>query len=127
MVQPAMQAATELADEGMRLAVVNARWAKPLDEELILRLARTCGRVITVEDHMVAGGFGSAVLELLARQGLLQEVPIRMIGLPDRFVEHGAPAILQELYGLSSGHIKEVAHDLIGVNTKARQAKRVRG
>ena len=127
MVQPAMQAAAELAEDGIRLAVVNARWAKPLDEELILRLAQTCGRVITVEDHMVAGGFGSAVLELLARQGLLQAVPIRLIGLPDRFVEHGAPAILQELYGLSSGHIKEVAHDLIGVDTKARQTKRVRG
>ncbi len=126
MVRPAMQAATELAEEGVRLVVVNARWAKPLDEELILRLARACGRLITVEDHMVAGGFGSAVLELLARQGL-QAVPVRMIGLPDRFVEHGAPAILHELYGLSSGHIKEVAHDLIGADTKARQAKRVRG
>lgn len=126
MVHPAMQAAAELAEEGIRLAVVNARWAKPLDEELILRLAQTCGRVITVEDHMVAGGFGSAVLELLARKGL-QAIPIHMIGLPDRFVEHGAPAILHELYGLSSGHIKEVAHDMIGADTKARQTKKVRG
>lgn len=126
MVAAAVQAAAELAEEGIRLAVVNARWAKPLDEELILRLARTCGRIITVEDHMIAGGFGSAVLELLARKGL-QTVPLRIIGLPDRFVEHGAPAILHELYGLSSGHIKEVAHDLIGADTKARRAKRVRG
>jgi 1-deoxy-D-xylulose-5-phosphate synthase len=126
MVRPAMQAAAELAEEDIRLAVVNARWAKPLDEELILRLAQTCGRVITVEDHMVAGGFGSAVLELLARKGL-HAIPIHMIGLPDRFVEHGAPAILHELYGLSSGHIKEVAHDMIGADTKTRQTKRVRG
>jgi 1-deoxy-D-xylulose-5-phosphate synthase len=126
MVQPAMQAAAELAQEGLHLAVVNARWAKPLDEELILRLARACGRVITVEDHMAAGGFGSAVLELLTREGL-HNIPLRIIGLPDRFVEHGAPAILQELYGLSSGHIKEIAHDMIGANTKARQIKRVRG
>ncbi len=126
MVQPAVQAAAELAEAGIRLAVVNARWAKPLDEALILRLAQTCGRVITVEDHMLAGGFGSAVLELLNRQDL-RAIPVRMIGLPDRFVEHGAPAILRELYGLSSGHIKEVARDLIGADTKARRAKRVRG
>lgn len=125
-VQAAAQAAKELAQEGIRLAVVNARWAKPLDEALILRLAETCGRVITVEDHMVAGGFGSAVLELLASKGL-HHIPVRLIGLPDRFVEHGAPAILHELYGLSSGHIKEVAHDLIGADTKARQQRKVRG
>jgi len=125
-VQSAVQAATELAEEGIHLAVVNARWAKPLDEALILRLAQTCGRVITVEDHMLAGGFGSAVLELLNRQDL-RMIPLRMIGLPDRFVEHGAPAILNELYGLSSGHIKEVAHDLIGADTRVRRARRIRG
>ncbi len=126
MVQPAMQAARELAQEGIRLAVVNARWAKPLDEALIVRLAETCGRVMTIEDHMAAGGFGSAVLELLAGRGL-HHIPIRLIGLPDRFVEHGAPAILHELYGLSSGHLKEVAKDLIGADTKARRLRKGRG
>jgi 1-deoxy-D-xylulose-5-phosphate synthase len=126
MVQPAVQAAQELAQEGIRLAVVNARWAKPLDEALIVRLAQACGRVITMEDHMVAGGFGSAVLELLASREL-RHIPVRLIGLPDRFVEHGAPAILHELYGLSSGHLKEVAHDLIGADTKARRQRKVRG
>jgi 1-deoxy-D-xylulose-5-phosphate synthase len=125
-VQAAAQAAKELAQEGIRLAVVNARWAKPLDEALIVRLAEICGRVITIEDHMVAGGFGSAVLELLASTDL-HHIPVSLIGLPDRFVEHGAPAILLELYGLSSGHIKEVAHDLIGADTKARQQRKVRG
>lgn len=126
MVQPAVDAARELAEESMKLAVVNARWAKPLDEELILRLAQTCGRVITIEDHVVAGGFGSAVQELLTRKGLYG-IPVCMIGAPDVFVEHGAPAILHELYGLSSGHIKEVAHDLIGADTKAKRGRRVRG
>jgi 1-deoxy-D-xylulose-5-phosphate synthase len=125
-VQPAAQAARELAQEGIRLAVVNARWAKPLDEALIVRLAETCGRVITIEDHMAAGGFGSAVLELLTSKNL-HGIPVRIIGLPDRFVEHGAPAILHELYGLSSGHLKEVAHDLIGADTKARRQRKVRG
>ena len=57
---------------------------------------------MTVEDHMVAGGFGSAVLELLESHGLLQSVEVRLVGFPDRLIEHGAPSILKELYGLTS-------------------------
>lgn len=113
MVAQACIAAQELAQEGIRVAVVNARWAKPLDEELILRLARRVGRLVTVEDHMIAGGFGSAVLELLERHAL-KDVGIRLVGLPDKLVEHGAPTILRELYGLSSAHVKEVVRDLLG-------------
>lgn len=106
----AEQAARELADEGIYVAVVNARWAKPLDAELILRLARATRRVVTVEDHVVMGGFGSAVLELLEQHNL-KDIDTRVIGLPDKFVEHGAPTILRELYGLSSAHIKEVIRE----------------
>ncbi len=108
----AEQAAQELAAEGIRAAVVNARWAKPLDEELILRLARSTRCLVTIEDHMVAGGFGSAVLEFLTHEGL-NEVQVRLIGFPDKPIEHGAPSILKELYGLSTAHIKEVARDLV--------------
>jgi 1-deoxy-D-xylulose-5-phosphate synthase len=92
---------------------VNARWAKPLDEELILRLAKATGRLVTIEDGVAAGGFGSAVLELLNAHGLMGEVKLEIIGLPDHFIEHGAVAILRELNGLSSGHIKQVARDLM--------------
>ncbi|GER86783.1 1-deoxy-D-xylulose-5-phosphate synthase 1 [Dictyobacter vulcani] len=106
-VAQAELAAKELADEGIHVAVVNARWAKPLDEEMILRLARGTGHVVTIEDHVVSGGFGSAVLELLEEHGL-NDVDVRVIGLPDKFVEHGALTILKELYGLSSAHIKDV-------------------
>ena len=106
-------AASELADEGIRAAVVNARWAKPLDEEMILRLARSTGHLITIEDHLVAGGFGSAILELLERHEV-QNVNVRVIGLPDTFVEHGAVTLLKELHGISSAHIKEVAHQMLG-------------
>src|SRR5215472_16063918 len=112
-VAQAELAAQELAEEGIRVAVVNARWAKPLDEEMILRLAQGTNRMVTIEDHVVAGGFGSAVLELLERRGI-HDVDIRVIGLPDKFVEHGAVTILKELYGLSSAHIKEVIHDQLG-------------
>ncbi len=104
----AEQAAKELAVEGIRAVVVNARWAKPLDVELIVRLATGTHRVVTVEDHMVAGGFGSAVLELLESRALLRNVDVRLIGFPDRPIEHGAPSILKELYGLTSSHIKDV-------------------
>ena len=114
----AEEAAQELAANGVHAAVVNARWAKPLDEELILRLAKNVRRLVTVEDHMVVGGFGSAVLELLEARGLLREVDIRVIGYPDRLIEHGAPSILKELYGLTPSHIKDVVRDLVRAESK---------
>jgi 1-deoxy-D-xylulose-5-phosphate synthase len=118
-VEQAVQAARELADEGIRAAVVNARWAKPLDEEMILCLAKSTRRIVTVEDHMAAGGFGSAVLELLEAHNL-KDVDVRVIGFPDRYIEHGAPSILKELYGLTSSHIKDVAREMVGVAAKVR-------
>ncbi len=115
MVALVRQAVQELqTEDGIRAVAVNARWAKPLDEELIVRLAQATGHLITIEDGMEAGGFGSAVLELLNARGLLGDVKLEIIGLPDKFIEHGAVAILRELYGLSSGHIKQVARDMIG-------------
>lgn len=115
MALVAEQAATELATEGIKAVAVNGRWAKPLDEELILRLARTVKRLITVENHMAAGGFGSAILELLQAHDVL--IPVKVIGLPDIFIEHGSPTILKEMYGLSTGHVKDVAHKLVGVRS----------
>src|SRR5438876_120077 len=111
-VAQAELAAKELAAEGISVAVVNARWAKPLDEELITRLAKGTGRLVTIEDHVIAGGFGSAVLELLESKGL-RNVDVRLIGCPDKPIEHGAPSILKELYGISSSHIKEVVRDIL--------------
>ena len=117
-VAQAEQAAEELAEGGIRAAVVNARWAKPLDEELIVRLAKGTRRVVTVEDHMVAGGFGSAVLELFESRGLLHTIDVRLVGFPDRLIEHGAPSILKELYGLTSSHIKDVVRELVEAGSK---------
>ncbi len=85
------QAVRELAaEDSIRAVAVNARWAKPLDEELILRLARATHTLVTIEDGVVAGGFGSAVAELLHAHGL-HDVRLKIIGLPDKFIEHGAP------------------------------------
>ncbi|HEX6816846.1 MAG TPA: 1-deoxy-D-xylulose-5-phosphate synthase [Ktedonobacterales bacterium] len=113
MTQAALLAAQELtSEEGITAVAVNGRWAKPLDEELILRLARATGCIVTIEDGVVAGGFGSAVAELLHAHGL-HDVKVKVIGLPDIFIEHGAPAILREIYGLSSAHVKEVVREML--------------
>jgi len=111
-VAQAELAAKELAEEGICVAVVNARWAKPLDEEVITRLAKGTRRLVTIEDHVIAGGFGSAVLELLERRGI-HNIDVRLIGCPDKPVEHGAPSILKELHGISSSNVKDVVRDLL--------------
>lgn len=104
VVLTSLAAAERLAAEGISAAVVNARFVKPLDEELILRMARKTGRVVTVEEHVLAGGFGSAVLECL-EQGLLTGVKTHRIGLPDCFVEHGPQGVLRAKYGLDADGI----------------------
>jgi 1-deoxy-D-xylulose-5-phosphate synthase len=89
MVYPAMQVAGILSEHGIEATVVNARFAKPLDEELILPLAQELGRVVTFEEGGLAGGFGSAVLEALMEAGIA--VPVTRIGVPDLLVEHATP------------------------------------
>jgi 1-deoxy-D-xylulose-5-phosphate synthase len=98
MVAPSLAAAEVLSDEGIAAAVMDARFVKPLDTDLILDLARTCGRVVTVEENATTGGFGSAVIETLGREGLV--VPVLPLGLPDRFVEHGKRSDLLAEVGL---------------------------
>ena len=80
--------AERLAQRGIAVAVVDARFAKPLDEELLARHAQSFRYLITLEEHQRAGGFGSAVLESLARQPLAPRAQVRVLGIPDRFVEH---------------------------------------
>ncbi|MFZ2088280.1 MAG: 1-deoxy-D-xylulose-5-phosphate synthase [Desulfobaccales bacterium] len=110
-VYPALEAAEELEESGFQATVVNARFVKPLDEQLILTLAARRGRVLTVEENMGQGGFGSAVLELLSDRGLL--VPVKRLAIPDTFVEHGSPAILREKYGLDAQGILKSALELL--------------
>jgi 1-deoxy-D-xylulose-5-phosphate synthase len=88
-----------------------------------LRLARETGRLVTIEEASAMGGFGSAVAELLHAHDL-HDVKLKIIGLPDRFIEHGAPAILRELTGISSGHIKEVARDLLADEAREQESNR---
>ncbi|MGD8717418.1 MAG: 1-deoxy-D-xylulose-5-phosphate synthase [Candidatus Zixiibacteriota bacterium] len=113
MVYPAIEAAEALAAQGVNAAVVNARFAKPLDEELILEWARKGGAVVTAEDGCRAGGFGAGVLELLSERGLAGEVKITRLGYPDEFVEHGTPQELLDKYGLNAAGIAEAARQLL--------------
>jgi 1-deoxy-D-xylulose-5-phosphate synthase len=100
-VQVALQAADTLIAEGRRITVVNARFVKPLDEELICSVARRAKRLVTVEENVVQGGFGSAVLELLQREGI-HDVPVTTIGIPDEFIHHGTPKIQRRELGLDA-------------------------
>jgi len=97
-VRAALEAADLLAREGVDATVVNARFAKPLDAERILTLAARIPRFVTVEEHVVAGGFGSAVGELLAERGV--RVDLEMLGVPDEHVDHGAQSLWRRHYGL---------------------------
>jgi len=100
-VNPALAAAEQLAEEGVQCAVVDARFAKPLDSELVLELAARTNRVVTVEENALAGGFGSAALELLA-DAKLSQVKAECIGLPDQFVEHGTQELFRSMFGLDA-------------------------
>ena len=113
MVQPGLEAAETLAQEGLSVGVVNARFVKPLDEELILDLTRQTRQVICVEENNILGGFGSAVCELLMEKGPTG-VKVKRLGIPDRFVQHGTQAELRAELGLDapgiSRSIREVMH-----------------
>jgi 1-deoxy-D-xylulose-5-phosphate synthase len=113
-VEAALRAAETLATDGVEAAVVNARFVKPLDEELICSLAVRCGRVVTVEENVIAGGFGAAVLETLARRGLTG-VAARLVGVGDVFVEHGSQALLREAYGVDAAAVARAARALLGL------------
>ncbi|MBC7806734.1 MAG: 1-deoxy-D-xylulose-5-phosphate synthase, partial [Akkermansiaceae bacterium] len=109
-----LEAARELEIEhGVRASVVNARFCKPLDAETILPLARRAGCVITLEDGVIRGGFGSAVIELLQENGM-GDVSVKTLGLPDAFVEHGPIPILRGLCGMDTLGVLNAAGDLLG-------------
>ncbi len=105
MVYPAMQAAEILSEHSIEATVINARFAKPLDTELILPLARKIGQVVTLEEGCLMGGFGSGVAEKLLDHGVT--IPITRIGIPDQLVEHASPDQSKAALGLTSSQIAE--------------------
>jgi len=114
MAGPAVAAAALLADQGIDAAVVNARFVKPLDLETLLRVAGRVPRLVTIEENVVAGGFGTAVAQALSEHG--RTLPCTHLGIPDRFVEHGARAMLLRRLGLDAeGIAAAVAAALSGL------------
>jgi 1-deoxy-D-xylulose-5-phosphate synthase len=112
-VYPALAAAKELEAEGIHVTVINARFVKPLDHALICHAASTCRRLLTVEENVIMGGFGSAVLEMLQEQGLT-DIPIVRLGIPDAFVEHATQAELRSAYGIDKPGIVAAARKIVG-------------
>ncbi len=113
MVAPALEAANTLQQEGISVHLVNLRWAKPLDREAVIEAARLTGRVIVMEEGVVQGGVGSAVLEVLSEASLPQ-VQTRLFGVPNRFIEHGAIPILHRLCMLTAHDFAAAARDMMG-------------
>jgi len=111
MLQYALEAAEVLRLEGIEVAVVNARFIKPLDSEMLEKLFQDCRFVVTVEEGALAGGFGSAVLELACQSGWDTRV-LRTLGIPDRFIQHGErPDLLKET-GIDTQGIIQACRDL---------------
>jgi 1-deoxy-D-xylulose-5-phosphate synthase len=111
MVYPAMQTAELLREHGVEATVVNARFAKPLDTELILPLAAKIGCVVTFEEGCISGGFGTAVLEALMEANIL--VPVKRLGVPDLLVEHATPEQSKASLGLTPAQMSETVLKLV--------------
>lgn len=112
MVEPSLEAAKALEEEGFSVGVINARFAKPLDRRLGEAAAAT-GKVLVVEENVREGGLGGALLELLSDMEV-NNVRVKRLGLPDRFVEHGPVQVLREKCGLDTSGILKEARSLCG-------------
>ncbi|MCP9793685.1 1-deoxy-D-xylulose-5-phosphate synthase [Synechococcus lacustris] len=125
MVAPAMATAGLLQEQGIRAAVVNARFLRPLDESLLVPMARRIGRVVTMEEGCLAGGFGAAVLEALQDHDVL--VPVLRIGIPDQLVDHASPDQSKQALGLTPSQMAQRISDKFGValNHQYREAQPV--
>ncbi len=111
-VYPSLDAASILMNNGIAAAVVNMRFVKPIDRDIIIELSKKTGAIVTVEENVLQGGFGSAVLEVLEEEGLTN-INVKRIGIPDTFVEHGAPQILREKYKLTPDGIASAISEFL--------------
>ena len=108
MVCPSIEAAKILQ---CACTVINARFVKPLDRDLILAESKNADLIVTVEEGCLMGGFGSAVMELLEKENILK--PVKRIGLPDKFIEAGKRDFILDKYGLDSKGIKKTINGLV--------------
>jgi 1-deoxy-D-xylulose-5-phosphate synthase len=122
MLPEAMRLAAMLEREGFSTAVINARFAKPIDRACVAEYARRCGLLVTMEDHALAGGFGSAVLEALSEMELA--TPVVRVGWPDAFIEHGKVDALRVKYGLTAEAALRAARPHLAALESRRMALR---
>jgi 1-deoxy-D-xylulose-5-phosphate synthase len=122
MLPEAKRLAAMLEREGFSAAVINPRFAKPIDRACVAEYGRHCGLVVTLEDHVLAGGFGSAVLETLSELELA--VPVVRVGWPDQFIEQGKVESLREKYGLTAEAALERARPYLAAMGSRRMALR---
>ncbi len=116
MLAVALEAAELLAEEGYAVAVLNPRFIKPLDGDLIIEKAVRCGKVLTLEEGVIAGGFGSAVLELLAKEDVYN-IQVSQMGVPDAFVQHGTRSELLAELGLDVQGVAATAGEMLKTET----------
>ena len=122
MLPEALRLADLLRQEGVSAAIINPRFAKPIDRECVETFGKRCGLLITLEDHVLAGGFGSAVLETVNELGL--DVPVVRVGWPDAFIEHGKVEALREKYGLTAEAALEKARPYLAAMEPMRRVAR---
>ncbi len=118
-VSAAVLAATELEQHGLDVAVINPRFVKPLDEELICHWAKECSNIITIEDGAAMGGFGSTVLTMLSNNGIFT-IRSTILGYPDTFIEHGPQKTLWQESGIDATGIVQAGLALMGVKTETQ-------
>jgi len=106
LVYPSLSAAQELEEEGIHCAVINGRFIKPLDREMLIETTKHTKCILTAEENVVMGGFGSAVMEAISEEGIT--IPLKMLGIPDTFVSHGMQKTLRGKIGLDTEGIKKV-------------------
>src|SRR5258708_26606401 len=119
-----MDAAQNLEKDGIESTVINARFVKPLDSELIIALAKTMRMIVTVEDAYLSGGFGSAVMELLEENSLSDKIKVVRMGVPDRIVMHGDPKLLLAKYGLDADGIYSKVRESLEILDERRVVKK---
>jgi 1-deoxy-D-xylulose-5-phosphate synthase len=119
MVYPSLEAAQICVESGIDVCVVNARFVKPLDETLLSSLMRKLNRIITVEENVLAGGFGSAILEYIQAQEIRRKILVKRMGIPDSFVQHGSrKTLLEELHLDRDSIAKSIKQTAIHRKTK---------
>lgn len=119
MVEPARRAVERLANKRISCALLNPRFVKPLDQKLIMEMVAKTRRVITVEDHILAGGFGSSILEMLS-ESALPDIHIERLGYPDAFLPQGSITQLHQAYGLTEEGIYNAVSSMIIPTLKAK-------